>query len=133
MLADPTRNGLSLCKQEQVVGTSCLRVCAAHIESSERMDSNQGSRTFPIDVEVAYMKPTPSHFDLVLVVGVHGPGQTVLAVIGNIDGLIVVCGFDYGQDGSEDLFLGNDCARFDVEQNSRLYIEALGAARLVSE
>ena len=55
-LANLLRDCLGLGEEREVIGTSCLGIRSAHVESAEGRRSNQGSCAFSGDVKITHMK-----------------------------------------------------------------------------
>ena len=60
-------------------------------------------------------------------VGVDGPGEAVLGVVGDGEGVGEVGGFDDGEDGAEDLFLRDAGGGGDVGEDGGLRCSSRGS------
>ncbi len=83
------------------------------------MGANHGAGAFAIEVEIADVEAQTCNSQSFLVFCKDGAGETVLCIVGNLQGILVGIGFDDGQDGAEDLLLCNARAGRDVCKNCR--------------
>src|SRR4051812_21568085 len=80
-LCDLLADGLGLREQVEIIRSAGLRVRSRHIETTERMRADHGSRALAVDVEVSHVEVALGTVDLVLRTGVDRAGETELGVV----------------------------------------------------
>src|SRR6266705_1894428 len=75
---------------QQVIGAAGFRSAARHLESSERMPTDDGAGAGAIDVYVARDQLRFDAFDVGRTAGEKSPGQCVVGVVRNPDGFIEI-------------------------------------------
>src|SRR5215471_19088273 len=84
------------------------------------MRADHGARGLAVDVEVTNVEVTHGTFDLVPRPGVDGAGESELGVVGDVERVFEVAGFDHRKDGPEDLFLRDARVGHDVGDDGGL-------------
>src|SRR5215213_5586181 len=94
------------------------------------MHVHQRACAFAIDVQVADMEVAPSAFQAVAFGGIERASQPVDRVIGNVQSLVHIFGFDDGQHRTEDFFLRDAGFRINVSDDGGLDEEAFAGHRV---
>src|SRR3712207_7942960 len=87
--------------QWQVVRTAGLGVGAAHAESPEGLDADEGASDAAIEVDVASLELPACAPEVVAVFGVDAACEAVGTVVGDAEGIVEVAGLYNGEDGAE--------------------------------
>src|SRR5467141_644998 len=65
-------------EQQEIVAATRLGISARHVETAERVNSNQRSRALAVEVEITNMKLASRSFELIFIGAVNRSGQSVL-------------------------------------------------------
>src|SRR5258708_6630715 len=84
------------------------------------MRAYHGAGAFAVEVQVADLQLMPRPLQLLARRGINGAGQAELSVVADLQRVVVVAGFDYGQHQPEDFFLGNARHGCDILDHSGL-------------
>src|SRR5262249_31183589 len=90
-----------------------------HIEPAERMHVHHRAGAFAVDIKIADVEFAFRAFDALAVARIERAGQTVDRVVGDLERVVNVFGFDDGEHGTEDLFLREARFRIDIGDDSR--------------
>ncbi len=84
------------------------------------MHANERARAFAIQVQVADVKLSACALKFRFIRAVNRARQSILRVIRYLLSVVVILSFDNCEHRTEDLFLFDRCAGFDVGDDSRL-------------
>src|SRR3954449_258153 len=99
------RGDLRLQEQQQIIAPARLRVGAGHVESTERMHTNERARALTIQIQVPDMKLSTRALEFRLVIAVNRARQTKLRIVRDLERVVVILRLDHGEHWPEDLFL----------------------------
>src|SRR5262249_22063856 len=111
-------------KLQQVIRPSGLGAHAGELEAAEGLSADEGTGDLAGDVEIADSEVTTDAGQMLGAASEEAAGEGVLRAVGDGERLVQVLHFDDGEDGTKDLFLGDDGRGRDVGKDVRGDIEA---------
>src|SRR5215207_721842 len=133
MLSEPFYHCSGDHMQRQVVGAAGFGVRAAHAESPEGLDADEGACDAAVEVDVAGLELPACALEVVAVLGVDPAREAVGAVVGNAEGLVEVAGLYDGEDGAEDLLARNPGLSLYLEDGRADEVAVVGISRVFAE
>src|SRR5215216_916998 len=133
MLSEPFYHCSGEHMQRQVVGAAGFGVRAAHAESPEGLDADEGACDAAVEVDVAGLELPACALEVVAVLGVDPAREAVGAVVGNAEGLVEVAGLYDGEDGAEDLLARNPGLSLYLEDGRADEVAVVGISRVFAE
>src|SRR5215208_6827934 len=133
MLSEPFYHCSGEHMQRQVVGAAGFGVRAAHAESPEGLDADEGACDAAVEVDVASLELPACTLEVVAVLGVDPAREAVGAVVGNAEGLVEVAGLYDGEDGAEDLLARNPGLSLYLEDGRADEVAVVGISRVFAE
>src|ERR671910_586924 len=107
MLSEPFYHCSGEHMQRQVVGAAGFGVRAAHAESPEGLDADEGACDAAVEVDVAGLELPARPLEVVAVFGVDAARKAVRAVVGDAEGFVEVGSLYDRENGTEDLLARN--------------------------
>src|SRR5882672_6262193 len=89
------------------------------------MNTDERSGALPVEIKVPHMKFPSGSLELFLIGAVHSASQTILSVVSNLQGVVIILRLYHRQHRSKYFFLFDGRARLHVSNNGRLDEEAL--------
>src|SRR5262249_15188534 len=102
---------------EEVVGAARLRANARHSKAAEGLAGDEGAGDAAVDVEVADAELALGPLEVRGLAREDAARELVRAVVGDGQGVLEGLGVQDGDDGPEDLFLGDGVVGLDVGED----------------
>src|SRR5271165_1991312 len=90
---------------EEIIYSAGFRTSAGHLESAERVTTDDCTGNRPVDVEVSDQKRRTHSSDVLRAARVKAASERKWRIIGDVDSLIQIVCRDHDQNRSKDLFL----------------------------